>query len=78
VKDQDKIHRITGVILIMWYQITGFITANIFCRLICGLFLEQFSDRQVLDSVEIDSVRLVLFLGDQEQEEAVRLVSIVH
>jgi hypothetical protein len=43
--------------------------------LICGLFLEQFSDRQVLDSVEIDSVRLVLFRGDQEQEEAVRLVA---
>jgi hypothetical protein len=30
VKDQDKTHRITGVILIMWYQITGFITASVF------------------------------------------------
>jgi hypothetical protein len=30
VKDRDKTHRITGVILIMWYQITGFITASIF------------------------------------------------
>jgi hypothetical protein len=29
VKDWDKTHRITGVILIMWYQITGFITASI-------------------------------------------------
>jgi hypothetical protein len=24
VKDRDKTHRITGVILIMWYQIAGF------------------------------------------------------
>jgi hypothetical protein len=31
------------------------------------LFLEQFLDRQILDSVEIDSVRLVLFRGDQER-----------
>jgi hypothetical protein len=31
VKDRDKTHRITGVILIMWYQITGFITVSIFC-----------------------------------------------
>jgi hypothetical protein len=31
VKDRDKTHRITGVILTMWYQITGFITASIFC-----------------------------------------------
>jgi hypothetical protein len=31
VKDRDKTHRITDVILIMWYQITGFITASIFC-----------------------------------------------
>jgi hypothetical protein len=30
VKDRDKTHRITGLILIMWYQITGFITASIF------------------------------------------------
>jgi hypothetical protein len=28
VKDRDKTHRITGVILIMWYQITGFLTAS--------------------------------------------------
>jgi hypothetical protein len=31
VKDQDKTPRITGVILIMWYQITGFITVSVFC-----------------------------------------------
>jgi hypothetical protein len=31
VKDQDKTHRITGVILIMWYQITGLIMASILC-----------------------------------------------
>jgi hypothetical protein len=30
VKDRDKTHRITGVILIMWYQITGLITASVF------------------------------------------------
>jgi hypothetical protein len=30
VKDRDKTPRITGVILIMWYQITGFITVSIF------------------------------------------------
>jgi hypothetical protein len=30
VKDRDKTHRIIGVILIMWYQITGFITTSIF------------------------------------------------
>jgi hypothetical protein len=30
VKDRDKTHRIIGVILIMWYQITGFITASVF------------------------------------------------
>jgi hypothetical protein len=29
VKDQDKTHRITGVILIMWYQITGLLTARL-------------------------------------------------
>jgi hypothetical protein len=29
VKDRDQALRITGVILIMWYQITGFITASI-------------------------------------------------
>jgi hypothetical protein len=29
VKDRDKSHRITGVILIMWYQITGLITASV-------------------------------------------------
>jgi hypothetical protein len=31
VKDRDKTHRIIGLILIMWYQITGFITASVFC-----------------------------------------------
>jgi hypothetical protein len=31
VKDRDKTPRITGVILIMWYQITGLITASVFC-----------------------------------------------
>jgi hypothetical protein len=31
VKDRDKTQRITGVILIMWYQITGLIMASIFC-----------------------------------------------
>jgi hypothetical protein len=31
VKDRDKTPRITGVILIMWYQITGFITMSVFC-----------------------------------------------
>jgi hypothetical protein len=31
VKDWDKTPRITGVILIMWYQITGLITASVFC-----------------------------------------------
>jgi hypothetical protein len=31
VKDRDKTHRITSVILIMWYQITGLITVSIFC-----------------------------------------------
>jgi hypothetical protein len=31
VKDWDKTHRITGVILIMWYQITGLITTSVFC-----------------------------------------------
>jgi hypothetical protein len=31
VKDRDKTHRITGVILIMWYQITGFLTARLIC-----------------------------------------------
>jgi hypothetical protein len=31
VKDRDKTHRIIGLILIMWYQITGFITASTFC-----------------------------------------------
>jgi hypothetical protein len=31
VKDRDKTHRITGVILIMWYQITGLLTASILC-----------------------------------------------
>jgi hypothetical protein len=36
MKDQDKTHRITGMILIMWYQITGLITASILV-LICGL-----------------------------------------
>jgi hypothetical protein len=36
VKDQDKTPRITGMILIMWYQITGLITASILV-LICGL-----------------------------------------
>jgi hypothetical protein len=30
VKDRDKTPRIAGVILIMWYQITGFITTSIF------------------------------------------------
>jgi hypothetical protein len=30
VKDQDKTPRITGVILIMWYQIIGLITASVF------------------------------------------------
>jgi hypothetical protein len=30
VKDRDKTPRITGVILIMWYQITGLITASVF------------------------------------------------
>jgi hypothetical protein len=29
VKDQDKTPRITDVILIMWYQITGLITASV-------------------------------------------------
>jgi hypothetical protein len=37
------------------------------------MFFEQFSDRHILNSVEIDLVRLVLLLGNQEQEEAVRL-----
>jgi hypothetical protein len=31
VKDRDKTPRITGVILIMWYQITGLITVSTFC-----------------------------------------------
>jgi hypothetical protein len=31
VKDRDKTQRITGVILIMWYQITGLITVSVFC-----------------------------------------------
>jgi hypothetical protein len=31
VKDRDKTYRITGVILIMWYQITMLITASGFC-----------------------------------------------
>jgi hypothetical protein len=31
VKDRDKTYRITGVILIMWYQITGLITVSVFC-----------------------------------------------
>jgi hypothetical protein len=31
VKDQDKTPRIIGLILIMWYQITGLITASILC-----------------------------------------------
>jgi hypothetical protein len=31
VKDRDKTHRITGVILIMWYQITGLLTARLIC-----------------------------------------------
>jgi hypothetical protein len=46
VKDWDKTPRITGVILIMWYQITGLITASVFCLLlICELFvLGQFTD----------------------------------
>jgi hypothetical protein len=30
VKDRDKTPRITSVILIMWYQITGLITASVF------------------------------------------------
>jgi hypothetical protein len=29
VKDRDKTPRITGVILVMWYQITGLIMARI-------------------------------------------------
>jgi hypothetical protein len=31
VKDRDKTPRITGVILIMWYQSTGLIMASILC-----------------------------------------------
>jgi hypothetical protein len=31
VKDWDKTHRITGVILIMWYQITGLLAARLIC-----------------------------------------------
>jgi hypothetical protein len=31
VKDRDKTHRITGVILIMSYQLTGLIMAIILC-----------------------------------------------
>jgi hypothetical protein len=31
VKDRDKTPRIIGLILIMWYQITWFITASNFC-----------------------------------------------
>jgi hypothetical protein len=30
VKDRDKTPRITPVILIMWYQITGLITTSVF------------------------------------------------
>jgi hypothetical protein len=41
-------YRIIGMILIMWYQITGFITASIFSWLLCGLFFRQFSYRIVL------------------------------
>jgi hypothetical protein len=33
MKDRDKTHRIIGLILIMWYQITGLITASFCCWL---------------------------------------------
>jgi hypothetical protein len=49
-KDRDKTNRITGVILIMWYQITGFITASVFCWMLdlrIVLFPKQFSDQKV-------------------------------
>jgi hypothetical protein len=49
VKDRDKTQRITGVILIMWYESTGFITASIVDWLFYRLFLfKKFSDRIVL------------------------------
>jgi hypothetical protein len=31
VKDRDKTPRITGVIVIMWYQLSRLITAGVFC-----------------------------------------------
>jgi hypothetical protein len=31
VKDREKNLRIIGLILIMWYQITGLITVGVFC-----------------------------------------------
>jgi hypothetical protein len=31
VKDRDKTPRIIGMILIVWYQIIGLLTARVFC-----------------------------------------------
>jgi hypothetical protein len=41
MKDRDKTPRITGVILIMWYQITGLLTARL---TVDCLSYEQLSD----------------------------------
>jgi hypothetical protein len=78
VKDWDKTPRITGVILIggdPYHVVSDYWVYHCEYFLLIDLptFFEQFSDRHVLNSVEIDLVRLVLLLGNQEQEEAVRL-----
>jgi hypothetical protein len=41
-------YRIISLILIMWYQITGFITTSIFGWLLCGFFFRHFSYQIVL------------------------------